>query len=361
MRGVLAGLLIVSLWALVAACGGDAAPRSGSGAAPAVSPSTGGATPTTGTSSAPPLARARVRVAHSTISGSVAPLWLAREFGLWERYGLDVELTNISGTPVIMAALISGEVQFAQTSGDAALSVQAREPEVVSLLNTVGAVSHRMMVVPSIQRPEELRGKRLGVFTIGDGNYAYLQKALPKVGVDPNDVVWTSVGGGNFAALVQALAAGAIDGTLLTPPNDLLARRAGAHELFRLRDMGIPSAGLPIFTLRRLLREQPEVAEALAAGVVDGVRMFKADSATARRVLREQLRLEDEEVLDWTHTTLLEPGMMLDRPFVDREQTRAVVEMLVEEQPELRQLRVEQVTDTTILESLDRKGLLPPP
>src|SRR5579875_598390 len=357
MRGGLVGLLILPLW-LVVACGGGG----GSAARPQAGPAAGAETmPAAVAAATPPLARGRVRAAHSTISGSVAPLWLAREFGLWERYGLEVELTNISGTPVIMAALISGEVQFAQTSGDAALSVQAREPEVLSILNTVGAVSHRMMVGPSISRVEDLRGKRLGVFTIGDGNYAYLTKALPKLGVDPNEVVWTSVGGGNFAGLVQALAAGAIDGTLLTPPNDLLARRAGAHELFRLRDLGIPNAGLPIYTLRRLLRDQPQVAEAFAAGVVDGVRLFKAEPAIAWRVLREQLRIEDEEVLEWTYATLLEPGMMLDRPFVDRAQTRAVLEMLAEEQPELRQLQVEQVTDTSVLETLDRRGLLPPP
>jgi NitT/TauT family transport system substrate-binding protein len=347
--------LLIALYGVAVACGGAARPETAPAAQPAVGPAAAAAAP----SPSPP--RARVRAAHSTISGSVAPLWLARQLGLWERHGLEVELTNITGTPVIMAALISGEVQFAQTSGDAALSVQAREPEVLSLLNTVGAVSHRMMVVPSIQRPEDLRGKRLGVFTIGDGNYAYLTKALPKLGVDPNEVVWTAVGGGNFAGLVQALAAGAIDGTLLTPPNDLLARRAGAHELFRLRDLGIPTAGLPVYTLRRLVREQPQVAEAFAAGVVEGVRWFKAEPATARRVLREQLRIEDEEVLEWTHATLLEPGMMLDRPFVDRAQVRAVLELLAEEQPDLRHLQVERITDTSILEALDRRGLLPPP
>jgi len=301
----------------------------------------------------------RVRAAHAVVSSGVGPMWLAADQGLWRQHGLDVETTLISGAPVIMAALLSGEVQFAQTAGEAAFSVQARNADVVSFFNASGPSQHRFMVVPSIQRVEDLRGKRFGVFTIGDGNYALLSKAMPKLGLNPEtDAVWTAVGGGNMGGLVQALAIGSIDAALLTPPNDLIAARGGARELPRPRDLALPSAGLPVFTMRRTLDEQRPVVTAFAKGLVDAIRLFRADPASAKASLGQHLSMSEPDLVDYIYEALVDEGGKA-RPFVDREQTRAVLEVLAAEQPELRGVPLERVLDTSVLEDLDRQGYLP--
>lgn len=355
--GLLSGLLTV-----LTACGGGAAPASAPRATGAPAPSAAEAARPAATiapAQAAPAAPTKLKVAYSVVSGGIAPIWLASEQKLWERYGLDVDLTLISGTPIVMAALLAGEVQIGYTAGDSALSVQAKEPDVVAFVNTSGPALHRMMVGPGILRNEDLRGKRMGVFTIGDGNYALISKAMLKLNMDPNDVIWTPVGGGNFAGLVQALAAGAIDGTLLTPPNDLISRRNGAHELFRLRDLDLPSAGYPAHAMRKFLTEQPQVAEAYVSGIVDAVKLFKSDPALARQSLARNLQLSDDEAVDWTYNALREGDSMLDRPFLDPVQVRAVLESLLPEQPELRNVQLDRSLDNSVVEALDRKGLLP--
>jgi NitT/TauT family transport system substrate-binding protein len=310
--------------------------------------------PTTEAAAAGP--RTKVNGAYTVVSSGIGPLWLAADQGLWQRHGLDVDLTLISGTPIIMAALISGEVQFANTSADSALSVQARNQDVVSFFNASGPPLHRMMVHADIQRVEDLRGKRFGVFTRGDGNEALISKALVKLGLNPEtDASWGSVGGGNFGGLVQALAIGSIDGALLTPPNDLVARRNGARELFRLRDLDLPNGGLPVFTLRRTLDEQRPLAEAYAKGIVDGIRLFRAEPALAKRVMSERLSLTDPELLDWSYDTLVADGLV-ERAFVNVEQLRGVLEGLLPDQPELAQLPLERVVDHRVMEALERQG-----
>ena len=100
---------------LTAACGGGAQPSP----APAKPASAGATAPAA--SDVPAAAPAgvafqvpptRLRAAFSVLTGGVAPLWLALDEGLWQQHGLDVELTLISGTPVAMPALLSGEVLF---------------------------------------------------------------------------------------------------------------------------------------------------------------------------------------------------------------------------------------------------------
>jgi NitT/TauT family transport system substrate-binding protein len=217
------------------------------------------------------------------------------------------------------------------------------------------------MVAPDIQRPEDLRGRRVGVNSIGDGSYALLSKAFPHIGIDPTrDVIWTAVGGGNAASYVAGLAAGSLDAAPLTPPNDLAAERQGAHALLALADLDLPTAGLPAFTMRRTIEQQRTVVEAFVAGVVDGVRRFKADPALAKAVLAQKAGSSDAELVDWTYT-VYGGQHSTERPFVDRAKVQAVVDDLAASQPELREVPLDRTIDTSILEELDGKGYLPRP
>jgi NitT/TauT family transport system substrate-binding protein len=321
------------------------------GGTPARPPAAGGAAPAPG--AAAPLGK--VRAAYTTVSGSIAPLWLALDHGLWQRHGLEVELSVIAGAPIAIAALLAGEIQFAYASGESGLSAQVREPDLVGLLSLNTGITHGLLVQPGIERLEDLRGKRIGVFTVGDGNYMLMSRALRQLGLDPErDVVWTPVGGGNFAGLVQALAAGSIDATLLPAPNDLAAIRNGSHLLLRYRDLGLPWISLIVYTLRPTLEQQRPVVEAFAKGVIDGVRLYRADPDLAKQALAKWTGLTDPEALDWTYEAFRES--FTDRPFINLELVREVVETLAVHQPELRQLPLERVIDRSVLESLERQG-----
>ncbi|HZU05415.1 MAG TPA: ABC transporter substrate-binding protein [Chloroflexota bacterium] len=340
MRG-LACLALSAL--LVAACAGGRGPESGTASgASAAAPS---ATP-------PPT---QVRASYSVVSGAMAPLWLADEAGLWRQHGLEVELTFISGGPNTMTALVAGETHFAAAAGDSALNIQAREPDVVAFLNLSVGSQHRLIVNPAIQRVEDLRGRRIGVATIGDGVHMLMSKALRQLGFNPErDFVWTPVGGGGTAGLINALAAGAIDAAPLSPPNDLIAIRQGGHALLSLADFDLPSVGLAAYTLRRTLEQQRPVVEAFAAGVIDGIRLFKADPALAKEILKQRIGTTDQEVIDWSYEA--NGRHMPDRPFIDRERVREAIETLVAGNPELQQVQVERAFDTSVLEALEARG-----
>jgi ABC-type nitrate/sulfonate/bicarbonate transport system substrate-binding protein len=360
MRG--AHLFLVTVLAFALACSGSSPPREAAPPAPAGVAAAGTTAAGQGAPAAsPPQAPTKIRAAYAVVTGAVTPLWLALDHGLWLRHGLEVDLSLISGTPTSMAALLAGEAQFVQTAGDSALSVQAKEPDVTAILNTSVASAHRMIVTPEIGRVDDLKGKRMGVFTLGDGNYALISKALLKYGFNPDrDVTWTPVGGGNMGGLAAGLAAGAIDGALLTPPSDLPALRAGMKVLFELQDLDLPSAGLPVFTMRRTLDQQRAVAEAYAAGIIDGVRMFKSDPAAGKDALARWAGLSDPEAIEHTYEAY-RGRRMSDRPFLDVSQTRQVLEILAVDQPDLRQVPLERVMDNSVLETLDQRGLLPPP
>ncbi len=329
-----------------AAAGGGPAGEAGASGADA-------ATPAAPAVVVPPT---RVRASYSVVSGGIGAYWVAADAGLWQRHGLDVDFTLISGTPPSMAALIAGETQFAVAAGDAVLRVQAQNPDVVSVVTTSTGSTHRLMVVPEIQRLEDLRGRRIGVIAIGDGAYAITSKALLKLGLNPStDVVWVGTGGGNTSAMIAGLVAGTFDATPLTPPNDIIASRQGAHALINVADLNLPAAGLAANTMRRTLEQQRPVVEAFVAGVIDGVRLFKEDAAFGKEVLARRTGLTDAEAIDWAYE-VYSGQQRAPRLYLDHAEVRALLEDLVVEYPELQQVQLERVLDNSVLQDLEARG-----
>src|SRR5216683_3282713 len=70
-----------------------------------------------------PVAAAQTDTATSKISvsypegGAHLPLFLARDTGIFAKYGLDVTLQGLGGGPVAMAALVGGDIQIADITG----------------------------------------------------------------------------------------------------------------------------------------------------------------------------------------------------------------------------------------------------
>jgi NitT/TauT family transport system substrate-binding protein len=334
------------------AAAGSAAPArpAASGANQAAAPGAAPAAP------APPPNLGQVRAAYAIASVGMTPLWLADELGLWKQHGLDVELTLISGTPASAAALIAGEVQFVHIAGESAFGVQAQEPDVVGIANYSIKAAQQFITRPNITRPEDLRGKRVGVFTIGDGVYAQWRKALLYWGLDPDrDVTWISVGGGNQGAFIAGLVADSIDAAMLLPPNDLPALKNGARLLARLGDLPLPSPGLPTYAMRRTLADRRPQAEAYLKGVIDGVRIFERDPQIVKEILARRTGIEDPEAIEAAYAGY-RGGNFTDRPFIDFARMQASLTDLMAENPEVQKVQLDRAFDNSVLDALEAQG-----
>jgi NitT/TauT family transport system substrate-binding protein len=368
MRSAFVGLIVL-VW-LTAACaaGGGPGTRGSAPAEPAwpasASGGSAGAAPAGGAAApaAEPTVAAlgRVRASFPIVSTGIAPLWLADEAGLWKKHGLDVELMLISGTPPSVAALIAGEVQFIAAAGESGLQAQTRNPDLVGIANYSMTQPQRLIARPEIHRFEDLKGKRIGVFTIGDGHYTQWGKALSRVGLNPErDVTWIAVGGGNQGAFIAALSADSIDAALLLPPNDLPALKNGMHVLAEMADLNLPHPGLPTYTLRRTLETQRPIAEAYVKGIVDGVRLFKSDPQYAKEVLARRTGIGDPEAIDAAYNAYR--GERLgERPFIDFDKMRAAIVDVAFENPDVAELQVERAYDNSVVQALEAQGYLAP-
>src|SRR3972149_4186942 len=113
-----------------------------------------------------------VRIAHGAFNEKVAALWVATEQGFYRKHGVNVEVINIRTGPQTMAAIVSGDIQIAYTIPGSVLEAAAAGMDAVFFGGIVNRADGDFVVPTSIVRAEDLKGKRLGVQSIGGGIWA---------------------------------------------------------------------------------------------------------------------------------------------------------------------------------------------
>src|SRR5947208_1930916 len=164
LLGSVAGLMV-----LVAACGGAAPPAVSVAPAASASATQVNAKPSTEVASVAPGKPGQIVVAYSETLPGHAPLWAAKDGGIFEKNGLDIEPRLIESS-LSIGALISGQAQLAQVGGSESLAA-AVEGGDLKVLGIMGAVySFKLEVAADIRKPEDLKGKKVGISRIGSSS-----------------------------------------------------------------------------------------------------------------------------------------------------------------------------------------------
>src|SRR5262245_16588198 len=106
-----------------------------------------------------------------TRSGASWPMFIAKEGGYYQKYGLDVNLAFGAGT-LGVAMISSGEAAMTNSSMEQALQAGSRDPSALVMMgSTLNRGMFALMVPSKTGSPKELRGKRIAVSQIGDAPY----------------------------------------------------------------------------------------------------------------------------------------------------------------------------------------------
>lgn len=159
-------------------------------------------------------AKPKVVIAHAAMNFRVAPLWVAQDQGFFAKYGIDSEVIYMRGGPTLLAGMLSGDIQIGWTAGTIIAPI-AEGADFVIVAGFNNRVTDDLVVRPGIKRPEDLRGKRFGVQSIGGGGWMGAMLGLEYLGLEPlrDDIRVLVIGDSTVRG--QALEGGSIDATFL--------------------------------------------------------------------------------------------------------------------------------------------------
>ena len=191
-------------------------------------------------------AQERYLASYNGFGVGATPLWATKDFGLFTKYGLSPDLVMISGSAPGTQALVGGSTHFAQTDGTAVIAAISQGADIVLIAAAVNKFPFSLVTQKNIRQPSDLTGKKVAIVAFGGAHELSMVLAFKEWNIPRQSV--TLLAGGPSTNRLIALQKGAVDATLLAPPDTGEASRRGLNILSNLSDLKTapsPSMFLP--------------------------------------------------------------------------------------------------------------------
>jgi ABC-type nitrate/sulfonate/bicarbonate transport system substrate-binding protein len=106
-------------------------------------------------------AQENIRLAHSALESSNSVWYLAKERGLYKKYGLDADLLFIPSTTTSVSSLVAGDVQVGNASGGGVASAVVAGADLVLVSCYLNSLPYELVVNENIKSAEDLKGKSI--------------------------------------------------------------------------------------------------------------------------------------------------------------------------------------------------------
>jgi NitT/TauT family transport system substrate-binding protein len=279
--------------------------------------------------------------------------FVTRDAGLWRKYGLDSRVVVFESGSVLAQAALSGEVKFSISSGPATIASRTQGADTVIVAAAVNTLPYSVVAAKHITKWDQLKGKKVAVSRFGSGTDTAMRMVLKRFAIDPiKDVTILQVG--TQPARVQALAAGAIDATLISPPLDLAAKKQGFNILVNIADLGIPYPQTVIETTDRFIKANPQTVKSFVKGFLEGVRYAATHKDDTKKVITKYLMTADAEVVEATYQSYLQVTDYSGYP--NLEGIRNAIDEVAQRVPAARKKKPEEFVDARFLNELEKEG-----
>jgi NitT/TauT family transport system substrate-binding protein len=213
----------------------------------------------------------KLRIAYSSRSNTITPLYIASSKGFFRDESLEVEMIQVS--PRLGAlAVMNGDVAFTTSFTSTFRAILQGMPlKLVSVALKKGV--YYLVSRPEIKDVQELKGKKLGIATVRGTDSLVAEELLRSKGVDPSLIQQLVIGETPLRA--QALVANVVQVVSLSPPHDLLLKNLGYTILAGPPEIGLPASGL--FTSDKLLKENPQAIRHTLRAIIKANRFLAAN------------------------------------------------------------------------------------
>jgi ABC-type nitrate/sulfonate/bicarbonate transport system substrate-binding protein len=241
---------------------------------------------------------------------SEIPFRVALARGFFKQQGLQVEPILIRGGPAAIAALVSGQVDYAAIGGaQAVFRSKARGLDLSIIGCTSSTTNYILLGDKQTRNVEALRGKTIGITGAGTYSEFAMKTFLKKHNINPEkDVVLRAIGGTVLRA--AAIEKGIISAAPFSTEDGVRLIKAGYSVISNLSEsLGIPQNIL--VTRNEVLEKYPETSRRMLKAYIQGINLAKFNKQEAIKAGYESGLQGDAEVVSaaWD---LYSPGLTAD-------------------------------------------------
>lgn len=296
-------------------------------------------------------------VGYASLAGTETALWVGKETGLFDKYGLDVTLKRLGGSSLVVQTMVAKEIAVSQIGGTAVIDARLAGADLVYLASVIDTMVSSIHSLPSIKRIEDLKGKKLGVTRFGSitdffGRYALKTKGLiadKDVGiVQTNDLPNT----------LASLKIGAIQAGVVVAPFTLEARKMGFPELVDMTKIGGPFPFNGVVVTREFLKKDTDTVRRFMKGYVEAIAYSLKNHDQTLKIIGQYTRTTDPEILEETYRVNV-ANAFRRTPYPSAEGFKTILDFVADTRdPKAKSIDPKSVIDTSIVKELDDSGFI---
>ena len=284
-------------------------------------------------------------------------LFVAKDQHFFEDQGVDVDVVQVRNGPVAIAAVAAGEAQFYSVSATgASLGAMAGGLDIVFVAGFINRLDGYLAVSTRVRAPEDLKGKTLGVQSIGGGIWMFTQILLDHWGFNPERDKIQIRAIGDDSVLAQAVMTSVIDGAVLGYTYSRVISQKGGRILVELPTLNIKYQGTGLVANRRFIDSSPDAVEKTLRALIRANRFIqdKNNQSAVVRSLKKWLRLAPTDSGEDLYSRI---RLLYDRSIVPtKEGIQSALQLLAKSDPKFAKLKAEDLVDDRIARKLEKEG-----
>lgn len=282
-------------------------------------------------------------------------IWpLARDAGYFDTYGVGFDLTYLNGSTTAIAALVARDLDSASVAGSAIVGAQAAGQDIVMVAGFLNQAVFRIMANGDFKTIDDVRGKTVAVTRVGQADYFAWQIVIEHQKWGADDVKF--VNANDVAGQVGLLQQGQVQAIAVSPPNDVLARQAGAHLLLDTATLNVPEQNVGIGVPRAYLQANRPTVTSVVKASVEAMARWNKDAAFTRAVIGKYLQTDDPQFIDDGYDAY--GPLWPQAPYPSREGMLKIIDEVATQNPKARELNVDQLIDASVVKELEDSGFI---
>ncbi|GEM_PF-128962 len=352
--------------AAAAAKTSDSAPAAASAKPAASASAAGSAQPAASVSYTPPAfnpylakpgeAPVNLKAAWCAISAGFVQWYVARDYGLFAKYGLNVQMSGFtSGSKEALAALQSGGLDFMYCAAASTIPGMASGVDATLIAAPLVGLPYVMVARKDIHSIQDLKGKKIGINLAGDIDDQLSHLVMKAANLPPDSAQYVPAGG--QTQRYQAVLSGIIDAVNVTPPLDVQAKNDGLNLIYELKNLNIPFIYSAVHTSPKLIKEHPETVQRFVAAMAEAVWFIDGHKDATEQSIAKQLNIPDKASLDSAYNAYAEDyvNRSVDVPL---KAVQDSIEYYRAQGTDIKRGKADQLVDSRFANDLQTSGFL---
>ena len=299
----------------------------------------------------------KVLIAHGAISNNVEPLWIAKEQGIYKKYGIEAELVFIIAGRAAQA-MIAGQVPVATIGATHVMNAVTAGADLTMILGMQNSLDYLFIARPTIKSAEELKGKKVAIGTPSGSASLATYVALDYLGLNPrrDNIVLLGIGG--VPERLGALRAGSVEATSLSPEFGQVVVSEGYRVLLNTTKENVPFQSSGMVVARAMLKSNPQLVENVAKATIEGVAFVlkPSNKEIVLKSLARNLRLNKQEQVEKAYQNMV--AELPKKPCPTMEGVASVIKLMAQHglNAKAAQVKPDEIVDLSLCKKFEDNG-----